>query len=64
VLAGAFDENIKQLESRLSVEIRSRGNLFSVTGVDVDDEHRVKAACALLAQLYVEKPQVAPLQAT
>ena len=54
MLAGPFDSNIKQLEKRLSVEIRSRGNLFSVRGVDVDDEPRVKAASALLTQLYVE----------
>jgi len=54
VLAGPFDANIKQLEKRLSVEIRSRGNLFSIHGADVDDEPRVKAASALLAQLYVE----------
>ena len=50
VLAGPFDANIKQLEKRLSVEIRNRGNAFSITG----DEPRVRAASALLSQLYVE----------
>lgn len=49
-LAGPFDENIKQLEKRLDVEIRNRGNVFSVTG----DASRVRAASALLSQLYVE----------
>ncbi len=49
-LAGPFDENIKQLEKRLDVEIRNRGNVFSVTGA----ETRVRAASALLSQLYVE----------
>jgi len=49
-LAGPFDENIKQLEKRLDVEIRNRGNVFSVSGA----ETRVRAASALLSQLYVE----------
>lgn len=49
-LAGPFDANIKQLEKRLGVEIRNRGNVFSVSG----DEFRVQAASALLSQLYVE----------
>lgn len=49
-LAGPFDENIKQLEKRLDVEIRNRGNVFSVSG----SESRVQAASALLSQLYVE----------
>ena len=54
MLAGPFDANIKQLEKRLNVEIRNRGNLFSVRGADVEDEPRVRAASALLSQLYVE----------
>lgn len=49
-LAGPFDENIKQLEKRLDVEIRNRGNVFSVSG----DGTRIRAAAALLSQLYVE----------
>ncbi|MEM7216792.1 MAG: PhoH family protein [Pseudomonadota bacterium] len=49
-LAGPLDQNIKQVERRLSVQIRSRGNQFTVRGA----EARVRAACALLAQLYVE----------
>lgn len=54
MLAGPFDSNIKQLEKRLAVEIRNRGNLFSVRGADSVDEPRVRAASALLSQLYVE----------
>lgn len=54
MLAGPFDANIKQLEKRLSVEIRNRGNVFSVRGNELDDEPRVRAASALLSQLYVE----------
>jgi len=54
VLAGPFDANIKQLEKRLSVEIRSRGNVFSVTGRSRDSQPQVRAAAALLSQLYVE----------
>lgn len=59
VLAGPYDSNIKQLEKRLDVEIRNRGNLFSVSSADVEDADvdagaRIKAAAALISQLYVE----------
>ena len=59
MLAGPFDSNIKQLEKRLSVEIRNRGNLFSVRPAgtqvaNVDYAPRLRAASALLSQLYVE----------
>ena len=50
VLSGPVDQNIKQLEQRLNVQIRARGNLFSIRGA----EQRVRAASALLSQLYVE----------
>ncbi len=49
-LCGPFDQNIKHLEKRLSVHIRNRGNQFQVSGSD----QRIKAACALLSQLYQE----------
>jgi phosphate starvation-inducible PhoH-like protein len=49
-LCGPFDQNLKHLEKRLNVAIRSRGNLFQITG----PEERTKAACALLSQLYRE----------
>ena len=50
VLCGPFDQNLKHLEKRLGVHIRNRGNRFQVSGPD----QRVRAAGALLAQLYRE----------
>ena len=47
-LCGPVDENLKQLERRLNVHIRNRGNEFQVSGA----EPRVEAAAALLHQLY------------
>lgn len=49
-LCGPVDQNIKHLERRLSVHIRSRGNEFQVSGARA----RVEAAAALLQQLYRE----------
>jgi phosphate starvation-inducible protein PhoH and related proteins len=49
-LCGPFDQNLKHLESRLGVVIRNRGNVFQVSG----PEARLKAASALLNQLYRE----------
>jgi phosphate starvation-inducible protein PhoH and related proteins len=49
-LCGPFDQNLKHLENRLGVLIRNRGNVFQVSG----PESRLKAASALLAQLYRE----------
>ncbi len=49
-LCGPFDQNLKHLEKRLGVLIRNRGNVFQVSG----PEHRLKAASALLSQLYRE----------
>ncbi|MEJ2087615.1 MAG: PhoH family protein [Gammaproteobacteria bacterium] len=49
-LCGPFDQNLSHLEKRLGVHIRNRGNLFQVSGPD----HRIKAASALLSQLYRE----------
>ena len=49
-LVGPVDQNIKHLERRLGVSIRSRGNEFQLSGApDV-----VQAAEALLHQLYRE----------
>ena len=31
-LSGPFDENLRQIELRLGVEIANRGNIFRVTG--------------------------------
>ena len=49
-LCGPFDQNIKQLESRLGIHIRNRGNLFQLSGPD----ERVKAGRAVISQLYIE----------
>jgi len=47
-LAGPFDEHLRQIESRLGVEIANRANVFRVTG-DVD---AAQATEALLRSLY------------
>ncbi|OCG14661.1 PhoH family protein [Gilliamella sp. WF3-4] len=47
-LCGPYNDNIKQLERRLGVEINHRGNLFSITG----DRICVKAANDILQSLY------------
>ena len=49
-LVGPVDANLKQIEQRLDVHIRNRGNEFQISGSDV----RVRAAEALLHQLYRE----------
>lgn len=49
-LCGPVDQNLKQLEKRLNVHIRNRGNVFQVSG----SEAKVRAATALLNQLYIE----------
>ena len=49
-LCGPFDQNLKHLEGRLGVHIRSRGNLFQISG----PERRVHAAGAVLERLYEE----------
>ncbi|MGF1764793.1 PhoH family protein [Aliivibrio kagoshimensis] len=53
-LCGPFDDNIKQLERRLGVEINHRDNKFSVVG----KPHTVSAACDILKTLYVETAPV------
>jgi len=57
-LCGPFDQNLKHLEQRLGVHIRNRGNLFQVSG----PEQRVKAAGALLSQLYRETNEHASIE--
>ncbi|HEY8038086.1 MAG TPA: PhoH family protein [Methylobacter sp.] len=53
---GQFDEHLRQIESRLQVEIANRGNQFRVTGLD----SAVKAACAVMQKLFAstEKEQL------
>jgi phosphate starvation-inducible PhoH-like protein len=47
-LCGQFDEHLKQIESRLGVEIFCRGNLFTIRG----EERSSRAARRLLQGLY------------
>jgi phosphate starvation-inducible PhoH-like protein len=47
-LCGQFDEHLKQIESRLGVEIFCRGNLFTIRGA----ERPARAARRLLQSLY------------
>lgn len=47
-LCGPYDDNIKQLERRLGIEINHRGNLFAITG----DTICAKAATEILQALY------------
>jgi len=47
-LCGQFDEHLKQIESRLLVDIFCRGNLFVVQG----ESRQARAASRLLKQLY------------
>ena len=49
-LCGPFDQNLKQLESRLGIRIKNRGNQFQISGPRM----RVRAASALLSELYLE----------
>lgn len=45
---GQFNAHLRQIESRLQVEIANRGNQFRVTGLDSS----VKAACAVMQKLF------------
>ncbi len=47
-LCGQFDEHLKQIESRLGVDIFCSGNLYTVQG----ESHPVQAARYLLHSLY------------
>ena len=47
-LCGQFDEHLKQIESRLQVDIFCRGNLFAVQG----ETRQARATGRLLKQLY------------
>ena len=48
VLCGRLDEHLRQIEQRLHVDIRNRGNEFELTG----DAASVRAASNLLERLY------------
>ena len=47
-LCGQFDQHLKQIESRLGVEIFCRGNIFSFEG----DARQVRGTSRLLKELY------------
>jgi phosphate starvation-inducible protein PhoH and related proteins len=47
-LCGHLDSHLRQIETRLQVEIANRGNHFRVTGL----EDSVKAACAVVQTLF------------
>ncbi len=49
-LCGPFDEHLRQIEQRLNIEIRSRGNIFSLYG----DHANAHTAGELLSNLYQE----------
>jgi len=49
-LAGPFDEHLRQIESRLGVEIANRANVFRVSG----EVEAARAAEAVLRSLYAE----------
>ncbi|WP_244915349.1 PhoH family protein [Providencia rustigianii] len=49
-LCGPFDDNIKQLERRLGVEINRRDNRFKLSGKALN----IQAASKILRQLYVD----------
>ena len=49
-LCGQFDQHLRQIEQRLDVQIRNRGNLFSIEG----RPPHAQAAVALVENLYQE----------
>ncbi|MEH6466846.1 MAG: PhoH family protein [Porticoccus sp.] len=49
-LCGQFDEHLRQIEQRLKIEIRNRGNVFALYG----DNNTAQVAGHLLHQLYQE----------
>jgi len=50
MLVGPYDDNLKQIEQRMDVSIRNRGNEFTVSG----EAESVKSVVGLLVQLYEE----------
>ncbi|MGO2345560.1 MAG: PhoH family protein, partial [Providencia sp.] len=53
-LCGPFDDNIKQLERRLAIEINRRDNRFKLSGKPLN----IQAASKILRQLYVDTAPV------
>ena len=52
-LCGPFDEHLRQIESRLGVKIKNRGNRFQFDGID----DTINAASLLIESLYLETEQ-------
>ncbi len=52
-LCGHLNTHLRQIETRLQVEIANRGNQFKVTGL----EDSVKAACAVMQKLFESTEQ-------
>jgi phosphate starvation-inducible protein PhoH and related proteins len=53
-ICGPFDDNIKQLERRMGVEINHRSNSFSVVG----QAHTAEATAEIIKDLYVDTAPV------
>ena len=49
-LCGPFDEHLRQIESRLGVKIKNRGNRFQFDGID----DTINMASLLIESLYLE----------
>ncbi len=47
-LCGQFDEHLRQIESRLGIELQNRGSSFRISGED----KLVRSACSVLQSLY------------
>ncbi len=56
-LCGQFNQHFKQIEQRLSVDIRHRGNQFTVKGLDRNS----LAATEIIKRLYRETGKLEPL---
>jgi phosphate starvation-inducible protein PhoH and related proteins len=59
-LCGQFDEHLHQIEHRLGVNIRNRGNVFTISG----HEQAVVTTAAVLQQLYKEASEDIHLSAS
>lgn len=49
-LCGQFDEHLHQIEQRLNIQIKNRGNVFALYG----EPERARATASLLQRLYAE----------
>ncbi|MDO6569744.1 MULTISPECIES: PhoH family protein [unclassified Gilvimarinus] len=53
-LCGQFDQHLRQIEERLQIEIRNRGNQFALIG----DPAKLDAVAAILRELYRETDRI------